>query len=112
MDLINRLEELITILGISKREFAKQIGRSPSGVGDFFSGRSKPSDPTIKSICKTFNISEEWLINGTGSMYNDHNTITKCELTQEEFEVIRLYRNLTEKDKGYVTGILEAKIRK
>ncbi|WP_455641116.1 helix-turn-helix domain-containing protein [Parabacteroides sp.] len=43
--------------GISKKDFAKEIGVSPSRVSDYLSGRSEPTLKIARMICKVLNIS-------------------------------------------------------
>ena len=57
-------------LGLSMEKFGKKIGLTRSAISKIESG-SKPSDQTILSICREFNINEEWLRNGNGNMFLD-----------------------------------------
>jgi len=38
-------------------------------IATYEMGRSIPSDPTIKSICREFNVNETWLRTGDGDMF-------------------------------------------
>ena len=51
-------------------KFGKRIGLTRSAISKIESG-GNPSEQTIISICREFNVNEEWLRNGTGNMYLD-----------------------------------------
>ncbi|MCJ7854866.1 helix-turn-helix domain-containing protein [Lachnospiraceae bacterium NSJ-143] len=53
---------------LSQEEFAKKIGLTKTSISKIETGVNTPSEQTIMSICREFNINEEWLRNGTGSM--------------------------------------------
>ena len=42
--------------GMSKKDFAKEIGVSPSRVSDYLTGRSEPTLKIARMICKVLNI--------------------------------------------------------
>lgn len=42
--------------GMSKKDFASQIGVSPSRVSDYLTGRSEPTLKIARMICKVLNI--------------------------------------------------------
>lgn len=52
------------ILEITQKEFGSQIGLKPNSVSDIESGKNNPTEQTIKAICREFNISYIWLIEG------------------------------------------------
>ena len=53
---------------LSQEEFGNRIGITKSSVSLLESGKNRPSEQTIKLICKEFNISYLWLTQGFGSM--------------------------------------------
>lgn len=57
----------------SQQEFAKTLGVSVSNIASYESGRRNPSDSFIKLVCSRYDVREEWLRNGTGSMFEDVN---------------------------------------
>lgn len=57
----------------SQQEFAKALGVSVSNIASYESGRRNPSDSFIKLVCSRYDVREEWLRNGTGSMFEDVN---------------------------------------
>lgn len=64
-----RIQELIQALGISKTAFAKQLDVSQAFVSQMCTGAAGPSSRTITSICREFDVSEEWLRTGQGPMF-------------------------------------------
>ena len=64
-----RLKQLRRSLDLTQTEFAKRIGTVQNTITGYESGRRNPSSPVIASICKEFNVNEEWLRNGTGEMF-------------------------------------------
>ena len=71
-----RIKSLRESLGLSMEKFGARIGLTRSAISKIESG-SKPSDQTIISICREFNVNEEWLRNDKGDMFLD--------FTEDEF---------------------------
>lgn len=67
--LSERIVELIKALGIKKTIFARTLNVSQAFVSQLCSGERVPSDRTIADICREFDVSEEWLRNGTDPMF-------------------------------------------
>ncbi len=65
-----RIKILREELGLSMEKFGGRIGLTRSAISKIESG-SNPSDQTIISICREFNVNEEWLRNGKGDMFLD-----------------------------------------
>ena len=64
-----RIREVRKELGLSGEKFGAKIGLKKVAISQLETGRSNPTDQTIMSICREFNVSEEWLRNGTGDMF-------------------------------------------
>lgn len=84
-----RLKELRKTLGLTQQKFADKIGVKRNSLANYETGRNTPIEAIIFSICREFNVNEEWLRNGTGDMFLplDRNTdITKLtnQLLNEE----------------------------
>lgn len=67
-----RLKELRKYLGLSREDFAKKLGLKSRGkIENIELGRTNPDEDFLKLICNTYNVSCDWLVNGTGSMFRD-----------------------------------------
>ncbi len=66
-----RVKELRTALGLSAEKFGGKIGVTRSAISKMELGVCNISEQSIISICREFNVSEEWLRHGTGEMFND-----------------------------------------
>ena len=64
-----RLSELRMALNLSMEKFGSRIGITRSAISKMESGSSGLSEQTILSICREFNVNEEWLRNGEGEMF-------------------------------------------
>lgn len=71
-----RIKALRHSLDLSMEKFGNRIGLTRSAISKIESG-SNPSDQTIISICREFNVREDWLRNGEGTMFLD--------FTEDEF---------------------------
>lgn len=65
-----RIKELRKSLGLTQEKFAKRIGIKRNTLANYEVGRNEPIDGIIFSMCKEFNVNEEWLRTGNGEMYN------------------------------------------
>ena len=66
-----RVKELRTALGLSAEKFGGKIGVTRSTISKMELGVWNIAVQSITSICREFNVNEEWLRNGTGEMFND-----------------------------------------
>ena len=64
-----RLKKLRKALDLTQQKFADKIGMKQNTIAQYEIGRTVPSDAIIFSICREFNVNEEWLRNGTGEMF-------------------------------------------
>lgn len=64
-----RVKELRKALGLSGEKFGERLGVTRSAISDIERGRNSLSEGNILSICREFNVNEEWLRNGNGEMF-------------------------------------------
>ena len=64
-----RMRELRKALGFTQQEFADKLNIQRGSIAGYEVGRISPGSSTIALICREFNVSEEWLRNGTGEMF-------------------------------------------
>lgn len=64
-----RLRKIREDSKLGMREFAERLGMSHSAISLLENGKRNPSSQFIKSVCREFGISEEWLKTGKGEMY-------------------------------------------
>ncbi|MBR2754235.1 MAG: helix-turn-helix transcriptional regulator [Lachnospiraceae bacterium] len=70
MTLGNRIKRLRKdFLNMTMDEFGERIGITKSSISTMESGKSNPSDQTIRFICREFGVNEDWLLSGTGEPF-------------------------------------------
>lgn len=65
----DRIRKLRRGMDLTQQEFASKIGTTANVLTNYETGRRNPSASVINNICKTFNVNEEWLREGTGEMF-------------------------------------------
>ncbi len=93
-----RVKTLRNHLGLSGEKFGKQLGVTRTAISLIESGKNNLTEQNIKSICREFNVNEEWLRNGTGEMFNPVESISLDDLASElsplELDIIKAYFTL------------------
>lgn len=69
MTINERIRKLRRHLDLTQKEFAAQIGTTQNSLTGYERGRRNPSGSVVNNICKTFNVNEAWLREGTGDMF-------------------------------------------
>ena len=64
-----RLKRLRKTLDLTQQQLGAKISVKGNIVAQWKLGRNYPPDSAITFICREFNVSEEWLRNGTGEMF-------------------------------------------
>ena len=64
-----RVRQLRKTLDLTMEKFGEKIGVKKSAISLIESGKNSLTEQMIKAICREFDVDEEWLRNGTGSMF-------------------------------------------
>lgn len=64
-----RIKALRKVLGMSQDIFAEKLGLTKNYISLIENGNRNLSEQSVKVLCKEFNVSEEWMRNGTGEMF-------------------------------------------
>ena len=66
-----RIQQIRKTAKMTQDEFADKIGLSKNFVWMIEKGERTPSERTVKDICREFKVNYDWLVNGTGDMFQD-----------------------------------------
>mgnify|MGYP001138180084 CR=1 FL=1 len=72
----DRIKKIRKELDLTQQKFADRLGVKRNTVGQWECGINAITDQIITSICREFNVNEQWLRDGTGEMF--------IELTRDE----------------------------
>lgn len=95
-----RIKQLRKALGLTLEKFGERIGVSRSAMGNIENGVRGVTDQMFKSICREFNVNENWLRTGEGEMFAPVLTFNLDEFakaqgaTDLEIELIKAYFEL------------------
>ena len=104
----NRLKELRSFLDMSLEDFGSTLGVTRATVSRWENGERGISNQAILSICREFNVNEDWLRTGQGEMFQAKNTSLLDQLSQEfglglyGQQLLATYLQLSEADKRAV----------
>ena len=65
----DRIKEVRKYFSLTQIDFGQRIGVKGNTVTGYETGLRTPSDAVILSICREFNVNEEWLRDGTGNIF-------------------------------------------
>lgn len=65
----SRIKQVRKAAGLNQEEFGRRIGAKQNTIAAYECGARTPTDIAVSSICRVFNVSEDWLRTGEGPMY-------------------------------------------
>lgn len=71
MAINQRVKEIRQALGLSQAKFASALSISNGYIAGIELEHNKVNDRLVKLICFTFDVNENWLKTGIGSMFNE-----------------------------------------
>ena len=90
VDIKKRIGEIVADRGVSRTKFAEQMGISPAYLASVINSRDKSvSSRLLKGFAK-IDVNINWLINGTGEMYNGKSWKDRAEKAEAEVEALKL----------------------
>lgn len=84
-----RVKEVRKTLDLTLEKFGEQLGVTKVAISNIEKGNRNLTDQMSKAICREFNVSEEWLRDGTGSMFVD---------LSKEIQIARFFGNMVGDD--------------
>lgn len=66
-----RVKEVRKSLDLTLEKFGERLGVTKVAISNIENGNRSLTDQMQKSICREFNVSADWLLNGTGKMFVD-----------------------------------------
>ena len=66
-----RIKEIRKTLDLTLEKFGEKLGVQRAAVSKIERGQVTPTDQMVKSICREFNVSYDYLVDGTGDMFSD-----------------------------------------
>lgn len=65
----DRIKKLRKELDLTQQKFADKLGVKRNTVGQWECGINSITDQVINSVCREFNVNEDWLRYGSGEMF-------------------------------------------
>lgn len=101
-----RIKELRKTLGLTLEKFGERVGVTKVTISRIENNVNSVTEQMFKSICREFNVNEEWLRDGSGEMFiipEDETAALASDLLEDsdnEFyqsilEVVRTYQQLS-----------------
>lgn len=84
-------------MGLTLEKFGERIGLKKNSVSQIENEKNVLTDVNAKAICREFNVSEEWLRDGVGSMFVEPDTFSLDDFAKSrgmsdlEKEIIKTY---------------------
>lgn len=100
-----RVFKVRTALNLSMEKFGSKIGLTRSAISKMEAGTSGLSEQTIKSICREFNVNEEWLRTGEGGNDNMFNKTSAFDRAYSRFG--QIIENASPSKKAVLAMLLE-----
>lgn len=115
-----RIKALRKTLNLTLEQFGERVGVTKMTISRIENGKNNVTEQMCKSICREFNIREDWLRNGTGEMFEDLSedekiasilgsvfTDTDSEIYDFKMAVFRELGKLDEKDWAVIRKLVD-----
>lgn len=110
----NRIALLRKTLSLTMEEFGKRVGVTRSAISNIENGKRNLTDQMILSICREFNVNENWIKTGQGEMFtpepeNEFDVFAKnFNLNDFERNFLEKYLKLSKQEREAVTIFMES----
>lgn len=108
IDRMHNLESLLKEKDITQLNLSMKIGITQETISAYINGKAKPSADTLIKLADYFNTTTDYILDRTNINCRVEN-IKPNNLTDEEFNIINKYRNLSKEHKikigAYIDGL-------
>lgn len=109
----DRLKKLRLELGLSGEKFGENLGLTKMAISKMENGRTNITEQTIKLICSTYNVNEDWLRNGSGEMFVESSDsliekiVSEFPLDKLSQTILRTYIELEPKEREVFNHVMK-----
>lgn len=100
-----RIRQLRKELGLTLEKFGEQVGVGKTAISKIERGENGVTEQMFKTICREFNVNEEWLRTGEGEMFSSTESeygaiVDRIMAGENEFakSVVKTFTTFDEKD--------------
>ena len=114
MTLGERIKKLRKELDLTQQKLADRLGVKQNTIALIESGKRNTSDQLLFSVCREFNVSEEWLRNGEGEMFVPKPETTIDQIVREyglddlDRQIIKEFIELSDQDRAAVKAYIQS----
>ena len=113
-----RIRNLRKYLGLTMEKFGEQLGVGKTAISNIENGNRNVTEQICKSICREFNVNEDWLRNGNGEMFfipKDETAMIVSDLLESTdntfynliLDIVKTYQNLKPTDQDIIKTICQ-----
>ncbi len=95
--IVERIDELRKMKGLTKKELMKKMGVAPSTCNSWYYSDITPSLLNIENVCIALDITVDQFFSGMGNVDN-----------KSEQEFLDFWRMLSDKEKALIKNVIEA----
>lgn len=109
----DRLKKLRLELGLSGEKFGENLGVTKMAISKMENGKTNITEQTIKLICSTYNVNEDWLRNGSGEMFVESSDsliekiVSEFPLDKLSQTILRTYIELEPKEREVFNHVMK-----
>lgn len=103
MNIYQRLKDLREDSDLTQREIAEIIKTSANYYGDYEKGKRQIPFDRVVILAKFYGVSIDYI----AGLTKDKRGLTRSELNEEETELIKKYRSLSERQKGRIEQVMK-----
>lgn len=110
----NRIKQVRKHYKLNQTEFGKKIGVSRDTIANLEGNRIEIKDYLIISICREYHVSETWLRDGTGEMFEQNDQSQIDQLAREynlnpfDKKILENYIKLSENQRQAITDYIKS----
>ena len=106
-----RIKELRKLKNLSQKEFGYSINLSQNHISSLEKGVRDITERTLSDICNVYNVNKEWLLEGKGEIFRD--VLSNYDIKDNEVEeFVRMFLELDNETKKYITGLMKKTLKK
>ena len=113
MTIQERLKAIRKSMNMNQTEFAERLQMKQNSWSQIENEKNPLLDRHVKSLCKEFNVNEQWLRSGEGEMFSDASASLLDKLAEHyhlsalEMRVMSLYLSLPAKQREAIMDFIQ-----